>query len=322
MAEQKNPEVVKAENADSPVNLLQPGYTVGGRYEIVQRLGRGGMGMVFLALDHRTGEQVALKCVLPQYLNKEAVLLRFEREVEIARKIDHPCVVKIFDAWRWNNMLMYTMEYVAGENLHNLIQKRGKLGIGSTVRILSLLCRALEHAHQFMVHRDISPGNVMVTPDGSVKLLDFGLARPTDSDSALTMIGAPLGKREYMAPEQMINARTVDKRADIFSLGIMFYEMLTGKRPVMKKPEPIATLRPDLPPECDAFFRKATAFKPEDRFADAVEFRHELMRLYQLAQPHKTASSSSSPSQPTADNQRTFWQRLLRLLRKNPFKRS
>jgi len=319
MTESVDKKPIEGASPPSLAELFKPGNIIGRRYEILRSLGRGGMGMVFLALDHRTNQNVALKCILPQYVNKESVLLRFEREVELARRIDHPGVVKIYDAWRLENMLMYTMEYVEGENLHSLIKRRGRLGIGSTVRILTLLCRALEHAHQFMVHRDISPGNVMVTPDGSVKLLDFGLARPTDTDSALTMVGAPLGKREYMAPEQLLNAREVDKRADLFSLGVMFYEMLTGKRPVLKNPEPLTVLRPDLPPECQTFFAKATAFRKEDRFADAAEFRHELMKLYQLSQPHKAELISSSTSAPSS--QPSLWDRIRKFLKRPLFRR-
>lgn len=308
MTEQNNPDPLKPSEGASSFAQLQPGKMIGRRYEIRRKLGRGGMGMVFLAHDHRTNRDVALKCILPQYVNKEAVLLRFEREVEIARRVDHPSVVKILDAWRLDNMLMYTMEYVEGENLHNLIQRRGRLGIGSTVRILSLLCRALEQAHQFMVHRDISPGNVMVTSDGSIKLLDFGLARPTDSESALTMVGVSLGKREYMAPEQYMSAHDVDHRADLYSLGIMFYEMLTGERPTLKNPRPLTALRPDLPAECDAFFAKATAYKPENRFGSAEEFRRELMRLYELAQPAKPAPAPPSFPPPPPPS---VWRRLV-----------
>jgi serine/threonine-protein kinase len=155
------------------------------------------------------------------------------------------------------------------------------MGLGSVVRILSLLCNALEHAHQFTVHRDLSPDNVMVLQDGSIKLLDFGLAKLTNAQSALTMIGISLGKQEYMAPEQRASAAEVDKRADIYSLGVMFFEMLAGRLP--KGGERISGERPDLPLECDAFVRKAMATDPDGRFRNAREFRHALNYVYRLS---------------------------------------
>lgn len=147
--------------------------------------------------------------------------------------------------------------------------------------MLSLLCHALEHAHQYAIHRDLSPDNVMVLSNGNIKLLDFGLAKLTNVESQFTMIGVSLGKQLYMAPEQRMSAAEVDKRADIYSLGVMFYELLTGQHP--KGDTKLTDLIPELPREADAFVNKAMAKDPKDRFQDAREFRLALAELYKLS---------------------------------------
>lgn len=255
------------------------------RYEIMELLGKGGMGMVYRVKDWKRREDVALKTLLPKYSDNPQAVRRFAREVAAARKIDHPCVVKIYDARQYENILFYTMEYLNGQSLRGLMRARHKLGqnmgIGSTVRIISLVCHALETAHEFTIHRDISPENVMVTPNGDVKLLDFGLAKVGDMDANLTRVGVSLGKIQYGAPEQRIDAKNVDTRADIFSLGVMFYEMLTGSLPDGDKK--ISELVANLPNTCDAFYAKATAEDPATRFQSAKEMRLSLQRIYQQA---------------------------------------
>ncbi|HRK33373.1 MAG TPA: serine/threonine-protein kinase, partial [Candidatus Hydrogenedentes bacterium] len=171
-----------------------------------------------------------------------------------------------------------TMEYVDGTSLYKWMKKKGKLGLGSVVRILSLLCHALEHAHQYAVHRDLSPDNVMVLANGNIKLLDFGLAKLTNVESQFTMIGVSLGKQQYMAPEQRMSAAEVDKRADIYSLGVMFYELLTGQLP--KGDIKITDLVPELSTEANSFVAKAMAKDPTARYQDAREFRQALAQLY------------------------------------------
>lgn len=284
--EQRNPESAKRsdgapdQSIDVSLTGFKPGVLIGGRYEILRRLGRGGMGVVYLATDRKYGRKVALKTLLPEHTGKERAAERFEREVKLARKLDHPCIVKIYGAWRVDDLLLYTMEYVEGQSLRGMLQKKGRLGLGSTVRVLGLLCHALYYAHQYTIHRDLSPDNVMVTLDGSIKLLDFGLAKHRDNEGAFTMIGTNLGKMQYTAPEQQLNAREVDHRADIYSLGIMFYELLTGVLPQPGQIRPLRELRPDLPKQCEDFFNTATAPKPESRFQDAREFRKALKDLY------------------------------------------
>jgi serine/threonine protein kinase len=153
------------------------------------------------------------------------------------------------------------------------------MGLGYTVRILSLICHALEHAHKVTIHRDISPENVMVMPNGDVKLLDFGLAKITTMDSNLTRIGVSLGKIQYSAPEQRMDAKNVDHRTDIYSLGVMFFEMLSGQLPLGSSN--LRSLAKDLPPEVDHLVAKTIAPDPEERYDSAEEFRLALLNTYQ-----------------------------------------
>jgi serine/threonine protein kinase len=269
---------------------LQPGDVVAERYEIRRELGKGGMGCVYLVEDRETRSPLALKTLLPQHLSNDRALQRFVREVKAVRQLNHPCIVRIHDARRVGSLLFYTMDYVKGKSLHSLIRERGHLGLGSTVRILSLLCHALEHAHQFTIHRDLSPDNVMILADGSIRLLDFGLAKLKDSGAQFTMIGTSLGKLQYNSPEQRRNAADVDLRTDIYSMGVMFFGMLTGHIP--KGPEKITDTRPDLPTECDTLYAIATATDREDRYPDAKHLREALQHVYEAAK------AKSKPPEP------------------------
>lgn len=256
------------------------------RYEVIQPLGRGGMGKVFLVRDVETGQRLALKMLRTQWQSRKAVVARFLREIETARRLNHPCIVKIYDTHHDDNLLFYTMEYVEGKSLRFWMKQRKQLEFGSVVRVLSLVAHALEHAHQITIHRDLSPENVMVLQDGTIRLLDFGLAKLEDANQGLTMVGSSLGKFQYVAPEQRANAAHVDHRADLYPLGIMFFEMLAGHLPDGR--EKISALRPDLPPQADSFVAKAMAGAPEQRFQSAREFRQALMALYELQKKHVT----------------------------------
>jgi len=273
---------------------FQTGDLIADRYKVRRVLGRGGMGVVYLVVDMESQEQRALKTILPQYTNNTAAVRRFSREVDTIRRLRHPAIVRVYDSERVGSLLYYTMDYVEGKSLNRWIEERKRLGIGSTVRILALLADALEHAHEHTIHRDISPENVMVVSDGSVRLLDFGLAKLVDNEGAFTMVGASLGKLQYKAPEQGLNATAVDERADLYSLGVMFYVMLSGKFP--KRNVKLTDLVPELPEDCDDFVAKATARSPEDRYATAREFREGLMQVYQVCKGK--APSAYAPPEP------------------------
>jgi serine/threonine protein kinase len=287
MNEPKKPDV-KAPAAESRSNLakviggFQPGDMIAERYQVVRMLGKGGMGIVYLANDMKRDRQVALKTLLPQYATNPQAVGRFVREVNAVRQLDHPGIVKILAARQYKSLLYYTMEYLDGKTVREYMVKRGRLGLGSAVRILSLLCDALEHVHQVTVHRDISPENIMLLQDGTIKLLDFGLAKLQDPSGAqFTRVGATLGRIQYNAPEQSFNATEVDQRADLYSIAVIFYEMLSGKVP--RAFESICDLVPELPKETDAFLEKALARDPNDRIATAADFREGITRLYKIS---------------------------------------
>jgi len=260
---------------------FKSGEIIAQRYKVKRALGHGGMGVVYLVEDLEENRTLALKTLLPQYSANGFAVRRFVREVNAVRRLKHPYIVKIYDARRLGKLIFYTMDYIDGKSLRRWLIQRGKLGLGSTVRVLALLADALEHAHQYTIHRDLSPENIMVLADGSIRLLDFGLAKLSDNQGAFTQVGISLGKLQYIAPEQRANAADVDCRADIYSLGVMFYEMLSGQLP--EPDEPLTKLVPDLPKEVDLFVEKAMAPLPEFRFADAREFRAALIELYELS---------------------------------------
>lgn len=260
----------------------EPGSVIADRYVIKEKIGQGGMGAVFLVEDTKTGQDVALKTLLDKYAQNQHAAVRFVREANTLVRLNHPGIMKIYDAKQWEGTLFYVMEYVNGKSLRQWMKERGQLSLSSTVRVLCLVADALDHAHRLTIHRDLAPENIMVLPDGSVRLLDFGLAKLDDRYKDLTCAGTNLGRVEYIAPEQQINAAKVDRRADIFPLGIMFFEMLTGRRP--KYGEKITAVLPELPPEADLFMQKATASDPNKRFPTAHAFRDELMRLYKISQ--------------------------------------
>lgn len=263
------------------------GKVIAGRYTVARTLGRGGMGKVLLVDDQLTGERVALKMLRTMHLANDQVVARFLREIDAVRRLDHPCIVKIHDAKQTDTEIYYTMEYIRGISLRQWRQQKGNLAFASVTRVLCLVADALEHAHQVTVHRDISPENIMVLKDGSVRLLDFGLAKLEDNNPNLTRIGVGMGKVMYLPPEQRYNAAKVDHRADIFPLGVILYELLTGKLP--KPDAPLSGLRPDLPAELDAFVAKATAEAPSARFQTAREFRMALLEIYRLHEAREKA---------------------------------
>ena len=262
----------------SEQTFLDTGLVIADRYIIQEKIGRGGMGSVYLALDKTTGQKVALKTLRMKYTENKHAIARFIREVTTLRFLNHPGIVKLLDARVANNMLFYTMEYVEGKSLRHLLQSRKQLEFPTVVRVLCLVADALKHAHSVTIHRDLSPENIMVLRDGSVRLLDFGLAKLEDKFKDLTVTGINLGKLHYMAPEQKRSAARVDARADLYPLGVMFFELLTGRLPGPDRK--LTAMRPDLPPESEAFVDKAMAADPKMRFQSAGEFRDALLALY------------------------------------------
>jgi serine/threonine protein kinase/lipopolysaccharide biosynthesis regulator YciM len=215
---------------ETPREELTTGSTFAGRYQIIDELGKGGMGKVFRVLDKKLNEEVALKLIKPEISLDKKTVERFSNELKISRKIVHKNIARMFDLNEENETHYITMEYVRGEDLKRLIRKMGHLSAAHAIPIAKQICEAMEEAHRLgVVHRDLKPQNVMVDEEGNVRIMDFGIARSLESKGitgARVMIGTP----EYMSPEQ-VEGKDVDQRSDIYSLGVMLYEMVTGRVP-------------------------------------------------------------------------------------------
>lgn len=257
---------------------LAEGSLIGGRFLIRKKLGAGGMGIVYLADDRETAQPVAFKMLAPAFAANDLAVSRFKREVHVARQIDHPAITKVYNTGRIGATLFYTMEYVDGIPLDRHIKQQTRLSLDETVRIVGQLADVIDHAHTVAVHRDLSPDNVVLLPDGTLKLLDFGQAKTTAVESDLTRPGVHLGKIVYAAPEQRANAKDVDHRADIYSLGAMTYAMLAGKVPIVYKP--LLDHAPDLPREVEPVVAKAMATDPADRYPAARPFAQTLRDIW------------------------------------------
>jgi serine/threonine protein kinase len=212
---------------------LAPGGTLllsNPRYEILQILGQGAMGAVYKARDREVDRVVAIKVIQPELANSLEMLKRFKQELILARQVTHRNVVRIFDIGETDGTKFITMEFVEGRDLKSTIVSRGKIPTEEAVNIIRQICLALDAAHsEGVVHRDLKPQNIMIDNNGRVVVMDFGIAHSKELPS-MTMTGALVGTPEYMSPEQALGEKT-DQRADIFAVGIIFYEMLIGKVP-------------------------------------------------------------------------------------------
>ncbi|HTC56247.1 MAG TPA: protein kinase, partial [Candidatus Sulfotelmatobacter sp.] len=216
--------------SSDPSTNLEPGMMLGERYEILKRLGEGGMGAVYKARDHELDRLLALKVIRPELAGHPDILRRFKQELILARQVTHKNVVRIFDLGTADGRKFITMDFIEGNDLKSMINDRGKIPPVEAVPIVQQICLGLEAAHtEGVVHRDLKPQNVMVDDAGRVWLMDFGLARSMEL-SGLTRTGVLMGTPDYMSPEQA-RAEKVDARSDLFSVGIIFFEMLIGRLP-------------------------------------------------------------------------------------------
>lgn len=269
-----------------------------GNYKILEKLGAGGQGTVYKAIDSKLGRAVVIKVLPAELTAKAANLKRFEREARLASSLDHPNICTIFDLNVINGIHFIAMQYIEGRNVRQVVNGR-PLGLASALSIIVQVTDALAAAHsQGIIHRDIKAGNVMVNSKGQAKVLDFGLAKLLDEDAArtsgihhteLTEVGVPYGTATYAAPEQARGDR-VDSRADIFSAGVLLYEMLTGSWPFKGKtaidvrhsvlheePVPLAVARRDqVPPRLQQILDRALKKNPHDRYQKIAELRDEL----------------------------------------------
>ncbi len=212
---------------------IMAGRVLARRYAIAEQLGIGGSGVVYRAFDRELGEVIAVKTVRPDVLAVDSTALeRLKSEIRLARRISHRNVVRTHDLGEADGIYFITMEYVTGTSLRQLIDRGDPLPVPAVVAIAKQLCRALEVAHeQGVIHRDIKPQNLMVQPDGTLKVMDFGVARLRERTQHLTSTGMVVGTPAYMAPEQLMDDQ-VDARVDIYAAGVVMYECLTGHRPV------------------------------------------------------------------------------------------
>jgi beta-lactam-binding protein with PASTA domain len=260
------------------------------RYLIVRRLGSGGMADVYLAEDKELGRQVALKLLNDRHANDEQFVERFRREAQSAAGLNHPNIVSIFDRGQAEGTYYIAMEYLEGRTLKELLVRNGPTPVPIAIDYARQILGALAFAHRNgIVHRDIKPHNVVVRKDGRLKVTDFGIAR--SGASQMTEAGSIVGTAQYLSPEQARGA-PVDARSDLYSLGIVLYEMLTGEVPytgdapveiAMKHltavPDPPSTLRPDIPHDFDAIVMRALAKDPEQRYGSAEEMDADLARV-------------------------------------------
>jgi len=238
---------------------LKAGDTLGGRYRIESTLGKGGMGAVYRAADLELDRVVAIKIIRPELADDPRALQRFKQEIILARQVTHRNVVRIFDLGQADGIRFISMEYMEGKDLHAVLSERGPLPVEEAVTIVEQICLALDAAHQEgVVHRDLKPHNVMIESDGRVVVMDFGIAGSIET-SGMTQTGSLLGTPDYMSPEQ-VKGEPVDARSDLFALGIIFYQLLTGELPYVgdtpmaamytrtqTRATPVRDLNPDLP---------------------------------------------------------------------------
>jgi serine/threonine protein kinase len=298
-----------------PASSLPPGLADHPDYEVLRELGQGGMGVVYLAQNKLMGRLEVLKVVSGHLVKRRAILDRFLTEIRNAAKLHHPNIVTAYTALRLGESLVLAMEYVEGLDLAKVVKAKGPLPVARACYYVYQAVMGLQHAHEHgMVHRDIKPGNLMLARQGNravIKVLDFGLAKVQSEkavDSGLTHEGQMLGTPDYIAPEQIHDARHADIRADIYSLGCTFYSVLTGKPPFQGKSlydllqahhsmeaTPLNLVRPDVPAEVAAIVSKMMAKEPEARFQQPVEVARALQPFFQSGE---TSSPGWKPIDP------------------------
>src|SRR2546423_9036580 len=261
------------------------------RYEIQRGIARGGMAEVYLARDQLLDRPVAVKVLFAEYARDPSFVERFRREAQSAASLNHPNIVAIYDWGQERGTYFIVMEYVRGRSLRDVVQVNGPFSARRTAEIGAEIAGALEFAHRNgVVHRDVKPGNVLLTADGDIKVTDFGIARAGTSE-ALTQTGAVMGTAAYFSPEQA-QGLPVDGRSDVYALGVVLYEMVTGVAPftaespvsvaykhVRETPTPPSERNPDVPPDLERIILTALAKAPENRYQTADDMRADILRF-------------------------------------------
>ena len=268
---------------------LPKGMRLGKRYEIVQMLGEGGMGAVYKAWDLELDRLVALKVIRPELAVHEQVLQRFKQELILARKITQKNVIRIFDLGEADGVKFITMEFIEGKDLTALIKEKGRLTFEECADVIYQTCTALDAAHsEGVVHRDLKPQNIMVEKSGRIIVMDFGIARTMEQGHGMTQTGAVIGTPDYMSPEQVMGEH-VDARSDLFTVGIIFYQLLLGQLPykadtlqgamfkrTREKPKPPAEVDPAVPALLSDITAKCMQMDPAQRYQTALEIQRDI----------------------------------------------
>ncbi len=302
----------------------QGSIVFGGRYELKKRLARGGMAEVFLAEDQLLGRPVAVKVLFPEFAADPSFVERFRREAQAAANLSHPNIVGVYDWGREESTYYIVMEYVEGKSLSQVIRKEGPLPASRVVEIAEGIASALGFAHKGdVVHRDMKSGNVIISANGQVKVADFGIATAIsgNNDANLTQTGAVMGTATYFSPEQA-QGLTVDGRSDLYSLGVVMYEMLTGTPPftgensiaiaykhVQEEPDPISDKRPGVPEALQAITAKLMNKEPEKRYRTAGDLQADLQRFSSgrhTLDPQSLESRNDAPVDPVPSLETTL----------------
>ena len=279
---------------------MKIGQIVKERYEILEILGEGGMAFVYKARDMQLERFVAIKTLKPNYVNQETFVDRFKREAKTAANLNHPNIVQIFD-WGIEEEPYFVMEYIEGNTLTSIIAKNRTISLSDILFIGAQVSNGLHAAHQKgLVHRDIKPGNIMITPDGKVKVTDFGIVSLQNEESDITKTGSILGTASYISPEQA-QGKPVSIESDLYSLGTVLYELITGKAPfsgdspistatkhLTEKPEKPSLYRRDLPKGVESAILRLLEKASYDRFKSAEDLRATLLQQRKALQSEQT----------------------------------